>query len=331
MMSDKEPKNGAKLGAKLDGHVAESMGAGAAPAGGKPATTRKEPPPERVGTTRTANDYEIELGRIEADPIQPRRDFDDDELMNLASSLKREGQIQNITVRWDAPAGKYRIVSGERRFRAAQIAGLETLRATVAEGLEAIDVARRQLVENLLRSDLKPIEQANAYKSLMDGNDWTAAALGRELNVSEATISRALALLELEPEVQAAVGDGSISASAGAELARINDPDLQKELAEKVKAEGMTRAETVAAVDEAKERDAEARPRAEGRRGGQRGKKGKTRKVKVEWSTKIEGGYVVTVTRKKGVDPAKLSEVLRVASLEAGSVSGAVEAVGAGA
>ncbi len=114
--------------------------------------------PKKQGVARSQNTAEIRVDRIVRDANQPREEFDPEGLASLAESLKTRGQLQPIRVRWDEGRGVYVIVCGERRWRAAALAGLETLTCVIHEG--EIDVLAIQLIENALREDLKPIEQA---------------------------------------------------------------------------------------------------------------------------------------------------------------------------
>ncbi|MGE3819745.1 MAG: ParB/RepB/Spo0J family partition protein, partial [Isosphaeraceae bacterium] len=145
------------------GNVRESMGdfesAGAprtTPAAG-PRTT----PAHLVGVVRSKDVSQIAIDRIERDPTQPREDFDADALERLAQSLKTRGLLQPLRVRWDAGLDRYVILCGERRWRAARMAGLESLACVIIEGdLSPQERLAVQLVENALREDLRPIEQA---------------------------------------------------------------------------------------------------------------------------------------------------------------------------
>ena len=126
------------------------------------------------GVTRAKNVCVIPLDRIVRDPNQPREEFDPEALRRLADSLKERGQLQPIGVRWDEALGVYVIVFGERRWRAAGMAGLLTVNAVVMEGaISPDDLIVVQLVENAVREDLRPIEQARAYRKLMDAKGWS--------------------------------------------------------------------------------------------------------------------------------------------------------------
>jgi ParB family chromosome partitioning protein len=168
----------------------------------------------------------IEVGRIGPDPSQPRTEFDAESLGRLAESLKTRGQLQPIRVRWDAVAGRYVIVLGERRWRGAQLAGLASVACVVIAGNPSADeLLEDQLVENALREDLKPVEQARAFRSLMDRTGMSQNQLASKLGIGQGTISKAIALLGLPTDVQIAVDAGDIAPRAAREMrARPGEP-----------------------------------------------------------------------------------------------------------
>ncbi|HEU5116713.1 MAG TPA: ParB/RepB/Spo0J family partition protein [Isosphaeraceae bacterium] len=186
----------------------------------------------------------ISVDRIERDPEQPREEFEPEALERLSTSLKTRGQLQPIRVRWHEGRGVYVILSGERRWRAARMAGLKELHCTVHEGEPGpSDLLALQLVENCLREDLKPVEQAKAYRRLMDSQGWTMTRLAEELAVHQTTVSRALALLALPETVQEQVEEGLLAASAAAEIARLPDLGSQEAVAATVVEQGLNRGE----------------------------------------------------------------------------------------
>ncbi|MBN9520137.1 ParB/RepB/Spo0J family partition protein [bacterium] len=194
----------------------------------------------------------IEIERITPDPNQPRKTFTEENLTSLAESLKSRGQLQPIRVRWSQDLGKFVIISGERRYRAATLAQLKTLACVVVEGeLTETELRIDQLVENLLREDLKPVESARSYKELMGLNGWTVQQLADSLKIGKGTVSKALALLDLPDDIQHQVESGAIPASAAYELAKLPTADAQRELAARIVAEGLKRDEVTAAVGEA--------------------------------------------------------------------------------
>ena len=166
------------------------------------------------------------------DAEQPRKEFDPSALDRLAGSLRDRGQIQPIRVRWDEGLQKWVIIAGERRWRAARLAGLATIAAVEAQGVPTSDEALEdQLVENCLRDDLKPIEQARAFEALMNRRNWTQAQLAEHLHLSPPTVSRALSLLTLPSAVQAEVDSGRVPPTVGHELAKVENPAAREDLA----------------------------------------------------------------------------------------------------
>lgn len=212
----------------------ESMGAFATPA--DPSPMQPASPSRHDGVSRAKDVCVIPLGRIERDPDQPRDEFDAEPLQRLADSLKERGQLQPIGVRWDEGRGAYMIVYGERRWRAAALAGLSTVSAVVMEkALAPAELLVVQLVENAVREDLRPVEQARAYRRLMDAKGWSTRQVARELSVDQARVVRALALLDLPEAVQASVEQGAIAPTTAYEISKApvgEQPELARRVVE---------------------------------------------------------------------------------------------------
>ena len=186
----------------------------------------------------------IAVDRIERDPDQPREEFDPEALDRLAQSLKTRGQLQPIRVRWEEGRGMYQILAGERRWRAAKVAGLAELQCVVHDdGLADDERLALQLVENALRDDLRPIEQARAYRRLIDARGWTMTELATELNLHQTTVSRALALLELPEPVQDQVEQGALAPSVAAEISKLPHSEDRSVVAAAAVAQKLTRTE----------------------------------------------------------------------------------------
>ena len=247
-----------RLSQRLGANINESMGA--TPAGGpvpggphtSPATPVPGGPPpsaKYLGAARVKDALNIEVDRISPDPDQPRKEFDPDALRDLAESLRARGQLQPIRVRWDEAMGRWVVIAGERRYRAAMIAGLATLLCVEARGpMTAEEILEDQLVENCLREDLRPIEQARAFKTLLDGRGLSYRQLADRLNISHQAIVRALALLDLPGDVQSRVESGELAPSVAYEVARLGDPEAQRAVADRVSAEGLTREDVAGEV-----------------------------------------------------------------------------------
>jgi ParB family chromosome partitioning protein len=205
------------------------------------------------GVVRSKDAAEIPVDRIDRDPDQPREEFDADGLGRLAESLRTRGQLQPIRVRWEEGRGVYLIVCGERRWRAAKLAGLATLSCVVMERPDGPgELLALQLIENALREDLSAMEQARAYKALIALNGWSARRLAAELAVNPATVTRSLALLELPMEVQGQVEQGALAAGTAYEVSKLDGADAQVETAARVVDQGLSRLEAAEAVRSAK-------------------------------------------------------------------------------
>jgi ParB family transcriptional regulator, chromosome partitioning protein len=186
------------------------------------------------GFTRLAGAGMMDIENLIPDPDQIRTEFDPDELGRLAESIKHHGILAPLRVRWDPGLGKHYIVVGERRYQAALKAGLTRVPVIIVEGeVSPKDVLESQIAENCIRSDISPIDQANAFQKYMSLTGCTAKDLAGYLHVSQPTVGRALALLQLPVEVQAAVSTGEISPTAGAEIAKIKNPEVAKRVARK--------------------------------------------------------------------------------------------------
>lgn len=171
---------------------------------------------------------EISVSEIVANPFQPRRIFDQEALNELAYSIKQYGVIQPIVVR--KTLSGYELVAGERRWRAAQIAGLKVLPAIVKEYSDG-EMTEIALIENLQREDLNPIEEAAAYKKLMEEFGLTQEEVARKIGRSRSMIANVVRLLNLHPEVQNFVSRGTLSMGQARPLLAIEDGDLQLETA----------------------------------------------------------------------------------------------------
>jgi ParB family transcriptional regulator, chromosome partitioning protein len=169
---------------------------------------------------------EIALERIARNPHQPRNHFDDAETAELAASIELHGVLQPIVVRATADGG-YELIAGERRLRAARIAGLTHIPAVVRDsaGGEQLELA---LVENLQRQDLNAIEEAAAYRELIDRFALSHEEVARRVGKSRVAISNALRLLDLTAETREAIADGRITEGHGRALAALTIPELQR-------------------------------------------------------------------------------------------------------
>jgi ParB family chromosome partitioning protein len=170
---------------------------------------------------------EIPLSAIEADPNQPRRTFDQEKLQELAESIKLYGILSPILVRAGKLPGRYTVISGERRFRAANLAGLASIPAVVNQGDEAEDrMLAMQLVENLQRDDLTPLERAHAIGALRDAHNLSIRDIAEKLSISKSAVQRSLEILNLPDDLLNALREGA-SESKVLLLAKIDDESIR--------------------------------------------------------------------------------------------------------
>jgi len=179
------------------------------------------------GVTDTAL-LRIPVDRVRPNPFQPRQQFDDTELEELASSIRANGLLQPIVVR--AKGAEYELVAGERRLRAAQRAGLQEIPAIVRQvgDHEALELA---LIENLQRSDLNPIEEARAYERLRDEFGLTQEQIAARVGKRRSTIANALRLLRLPQDLQDELAAGRLTAGHARALLSVDSPEEQRRLA----------------------------------------------------------------------------------------------------
>lgn len=177
------------------------------------------------------NIVEVSIEDIYPNPSQPRTYFDEKALVELAESIKTLGIIQPITLRKDGD--KFEIISGERRYRASKIAGLETVPAYIrlVNDQELLEMA---LVENIQREDLDAIEIALTYQRLLEEIGMTQENLSQRVGKERSSITNSIRLLRLSPEVQDAIRSGEISAGHGRAILSQEDPQKQKELFQKI-------------------------------------------------------------------------------------------------
>lgn len=185
------------------------------------------------GTTQE----ELAIAEIQPNPDQPRKAFDEEELANLADSIRKEGLLQAIIVR--PKDGKYQIVAGERRWQASKIAGLESVPVRIVE-MDDEQALRIALVENLQRSDLNAMEEARGYKDLMAKGDLTQAELAAAVSKSRSAVANSLRLLDLPKQVQDYVYDGALTAGHARAILSIPEEEKRTNLADKIIAEHLT-------------------------------------------------------------------------------------------
>jgi ParB family chromosome partitioning protein len=195
---------------------------------------------------------EIEINQIETNPFQPRTEFDETALRELAQSIKEQGVIQPVTVR-KLGYNKYQLISGERRLRASKMAGLNKIPAfiRVANDEQMLELA---LIENIHRENLNAIEVAISYQRLIDECSLTQEEVSEKVGKSRSAVANFLRLLKLPPEIQLAIRDGHISMGHARALININDKEEQLKLLQQIIMDEMTVRQTEEMADKAKGR-----------------------------------------------------------------------------
>jgi ParB family chromosome partitioning protein len=184
-----------------------------------------------IGETRSAEVMEVEILRVSPNPDQPRRHFDEDALLSLKDSIASHGVVQPILVRKNGTG--YSIIAGERRWRAAKMAGLLRVPVIVRD-VDEINVAQLSLIENIQREDLNDIEEAVAYEHLMAQFGLTQEDIAQAVGKSRSHIANTLRLTRLDDRVKVMIVEGSLSGGHGRALLRIEDPEHQHAWALKI-------------------------------------------------------------------------------------------------
>ena len=181
---------------------------------------------------------ELPVYKVEPNPDQPRQDFDEEALQDLSESIAIHGVIQPLTVR-ETDGGYYQIIAGERRWRAARLAGLTEIPAVIieADDKKATELA---LIENLQRENLNPVEEALGYQSLIEGFGLTQEEAAKQVGKSRPAVANALRLLALCPEVLVKVRSGELTAGHARAILTIKDPQKQAQAAQKICALGLS-------------------------------------------------------------------------------------------
>ncbi len=204
---------------------------------------------ETPEVTAVAATNQVSVERIEQNPYQPRKDFDEDELSSLRDSIRTHGILQPLVVR--QVGERYQLVAGERRLRAAQSAGLREVPVRIVDFNDQ-QVLEAALVENIQRADLNPIEKAQGFKDYLDRFGLTQEQLANRLGLARPTISNLVNLLDLPPEVQEALRLGQISEGHAKVLKGLPDRDRQVSLCREIIARSYSVRDTEAAVKEEK-------------------------------------------------------------------------------
>ncbi|MBP1744284.1 MAG: parB-like partition protein [Firmicutes bacterium] len=204
------------------------------------------PEEEGAGEQNAGEKYSVEANMISINLIkpnegQPRKTFDEEKILQLSESIKEHGIIQPILLKKDGET--YSIIAGERRWRAAKAAGLKEVPVIVMD-IDEKGVLEVSLIENIQRQDLNPIEEAWAFRKLIDDFSFTQEELGKRIGKSRTALANTMRLLNLDQRVQEYLIDGVISEGHGRAILAVEDKDLQNRLAQKVIDDGLTVRET---------------------------------------------------------------------------------------
>jgi len=203
-------------------------------------------PPSSIARIKTDNSGYIKIESIETNPYQPRTNFEEQALEELAASIKAYGLIQPITVR-PIDKGKYQLISGERRLRAAKMAGLTEIPAYVRTVDELLSI-QMALVENIQREDLNAIEIAVSYQRLLDECKLTHDELSEKVGKNRSTISNYIRLLKLNREAQLAIRDNKITMGHARSLVVVEDDELQEKMVKDIISQDLSVRQTEALV-----------------------------------------------------------------------------------
>jgi ParB family chromosome partitioning protein len=211
----------------IDADLKNTAGNLSAGSGGKP-----------EGIQQASASMRIALDQIEVNPKQPRHDFDEVALNELAASIKMHDIIQPLTVS-KLPDGKYRLIAGERRFRASKIAGIKDVPVYIRQANDA-QLLELSLLENLQRKDLNAIEIALSYKRLMDELEYTQEQVAERMGNERSTVANYIRLLKLPPDIQVAVRTGIISMGHARALINVDVVDKQLFIFSEIKRSGLS-------------------------------------------------------------------------------------------
>jgi len=242
------------LGRGLAALLGEGAGAASAPKAQNTALKSAIPATETTTPVNTpAGPYQIlDIKKVEANPEQPRKSFNQAKLEELAESLREQGLVQPIVVRKNGD--KFQIIAGERRWRASQIAGLEKIPVIVREAKdERGDEDLASVVENIQREDLNSIELAMAYDRLLKKYDFTQEQLAKKLGISRVSLANTLRLIKLPESVKDLIRQGRLSEGQSRALLPLEDQKTTEEIAQKVVLQGLTVREVEALVRQRKE------------------------------------------------------------------------------
>ncbi|MDA0660150.1 MAG: ParB/RepB/Spo0J family partition protein [Planctomycetota bacterium] len=247
---------------------------------------------ESAGASQDEQLLMLDVGQIQENPFQPRRDFSEEEIASLAESLKEHDMLQPVLVR--PMDGGWQLISGERRLRAAMRAGWTKIPARVREADDRL-VAELAIVENLQRKDLSPLEKALSFRRYLEQHECPQEELARRLKIDRSTIANLMRLLELPEQVQTDLTRGEITAGHARALLPLGDADEQIQFSRRIQVEGLSvRAVEKLVQEMIQDEDADPVAQAAHRRRSQRSQKRNSHltlleeRLRVSLGTKVE-------------------------------------------
>jgi ParB family chromosome partitioning protein len=208
---------------------------------GPPTSLAKKANAKDAGRRPGRNYGSVPIEQVIPDPSQPRTEFDEDALQELSASFASKGQLQPIRVRWLENEGKWTIIAGERRWRAAQMAGLATIDCYFHDGgLTPSEILEEQIIENLQRRSLQPLEEARSFQALIKMNMWKKKEVASALGIHPTKVSRALKLLKLPADIQSKIESGELPARTAYEISKLENETQQRAMLSTVSSERLT-------------------------------------------------------------------------------------------
>jgi len=199
--------------------------------------TEKSTSSQIINTEETLNTkdtlLEVNINLIEANPYQPRTEFSQEEIENLAQSIKDKGILQPLVVT-EIGEDKYQLIAGERRLRAAKLAGLSTVSVIIKNGITDQDKAELALIENIQRQNLNPIERAKGFAELQHKFNITQEIIAQQLDISRSAVANTLRYLKLPEKVQNALAVGDITEGHAKIIAGLDNPELQEQVLDNI-------------------------------------------------------------------------------------------------
>lgn len=199
--------------------------------------TEKSTSSQIINTEETLNTkdtlLEVDINLIEANPYQPRTEFSQEEIENLAQSIKDKGILQPLVVT-EISENKYQLIAGERRLRAAKLAGLSTVSVVIKNGITDQDKAELALIENIQRQNLNPIERAKGFAELQHKFNITQEVIAQQLDISRSAVANTLRYLKLPEKVQNALATGDITEGHAKIIAGLDNPELQEQVLDNI-------------------------------------------------------------------------------------------------